>query len=474
MGTVKPIRFNAGDASGLDELAGAGRLINALVDKADCVRARPGVEAWADFPTPTDTSAITGMIPAFGGLVFTTAGENIFVWRTSGQVLDLSNGVSTRKLAGTARPSFALGRNMLIIANGAEPQKVDNGLASARLGGSPPDFSEVVITSRRVIGLAANDSGLIYWSDAGETALETYDTGNEFREAESRADPAIALRESKRELFVFGTETTQVFYPDEIETFTPTATIDVGCSARQSVVRYEDEFAWLDDKGRFVMSNGRQVTEESVISSPFITRTLEDLSTVSDCWSYRQRIGPHDLLVWTFPTDGRAFAFDMTTRLWAEFLGFTDGNYSPYLPTSYVYWPGYKLHLVGMPDGTIAKLSLDAHTDRGDVLKCTARTGFNDYGESRHKDPLVATFVFRRGEAASASSSVYVRWRDDLGGYCQPIKMPLGTAGETNDPAVEVRPAGQPYRQREYELEWTADEAFLMAKAYEEFEVRKL
>ncbi len=185
---AKPIPFTAGHASGLDELAGAGLLINAFVDEAETFRSRPGIGEWGDFPSShSSTDPVIGLW-AFGDhLIYVAESSdgtrNIYAW-SGGNVLNLSAGNPTYQLEGTLLPKFA-GRQILII-NGRRRAAKIAGLSSARLGGSPPNFSDVVFCAQRVIGAANDDSGVMYWSEPGLTGTETYDTTVEFREAEAR------------------------------------------------------------------------------------------------------------------------------------------------------------------------------------------------------------------------------------------------------------------------------------------------
>ncbi len=198
-------------------------------------------------------------------------------------------------------------------------------------------------------------------------------------------DRIVALREKAREVWALGSETLQIFAPDELETFAPAVTLDLGCAAQHGVIPYEEDFVWLDNLRRFVISNGRSLTKENILSSPYITATLEQFATVNDCWSFRQRIGSHDLLYWVFPTEGRAFAYDMLSKRWAECRGWEDGTWAPWKAQSYHYWSARNLHLVGLDDGSIGRLTFDAHDDMGDTIKWVARSGFNDHGTPRPK-----------------------------------------------------------------------------------------
>lgn len=405
-----------------------------------------------------------------GRLLYVTSDMSIFCWAGPGSVIDLSLGNPAAMVAGSGIPALAVGRNFALLTAGDVPQKVDRGLTSARLGGSPPKLRDIVYCAQRAVGAAADESGIIYWSGPGDTGLETWDVGVEFREAEAQPDALVAVREESRDLWAFGTRTLQVFSPDETETFAPTAGIPVGLLSRTSVIDYERVKGWLDDKRRIVICDGRVLEPDGVISSPFITSELEKFRTVSDCVGYRQRIGQYDCLVWSFAAEGRHFAYELGSHRWAEFRSYYGATWRPYLARSYCYWPEKNLHLVGLPNGQIARLSFDAHDDLGLPLKWVGRSGFSNRGVNRSKDPTEMSITMRRGEAADEDAGIEIRWRDNLGDFSQPIRKTFGTAGDY-DPVVRVRPAGTPYEQREWEVSSTAAEAVVLAEALEEYEV---
>lgn len=469
MSNVKDIPFNA-EQSGLDELAGATPFFtNALVDKANVVRARPGITAWGDFPVDApSTRPVTSMATFGDSLIYTTDDGRVFAW-TGGHVAQLSLGGGVDTIDGALRPvSASKGSTIFVLAAGGAPQKVTPGLVSDRLGGSPPNSNGVVIIARRIVFCAA-DTGVFFWSGVLDIDFEFYDTGIEFREAEARADNLVTLSAAARELYAFGEETVEAYMPDENETFSPVAAIEAGLGASRSVFRWHGLHAWLDDRRQFVLSDCHSFDENSIISSE-IQNQVDKLATVADTWGFRLKLGPHDLLTWVMPTEGRVFAYDQTTKGWSQWYGWTAGRLGPWAPTSFFFWRERGLHLVGLANGQIAQLSFSAYTDLGDPIFWRARTGFVDHGVSQRKAPLMAHFQFRRGEAQSEESAVDITWRDDLGGFQPALRQTLGTAGDV-EPTVEVCPVGASYRQREWQVSSTAEDAIAMTAARETFDV---
>lgn len=468
--SVKDIPFT-GEQSGLDELSGAAPYFtNALIDPANVIRARPGIVAWDDFPAaPPSFTAVT-MMGAFNGrLIYTTEGGDVFAYNPDDHsVVSLSLAGGNALVEGSLRPTFATSGTVMVIVAGGLPQKITTAFVSSKLGGSPPAATGVAILTRRIV-LSKLDSGEFDWSSPLETGAEVWDDTIEFAEAEARSDDLVTLSAATRELYAFGAETLECFSPDENMTFSPTSAIEVGCIAPRGVTRWHNLHAWLDDNKQIVLSDGHGFDDKSIISRD-IQNQLDGLTTVADAAAFRMKLGAHDCLVWMLPTEGRTFAYEMQTKTWSQWYGWTAGRLGPWTPTSFYYWKEQGLHLVGLADGTIARLSFSAYSDLGSPIKWRARSGFVDHGAGTQKAPLMVHMQFRRGGATTTESAVEVTWRDDLGAFVPALSFPLGIEGDT-EPTVEITPAGQSYRQRQWEVASTAADAIAMVRARETFDV---
>lgn len=461
------IPFAAGQASSVDPLQGGSPLFrNVLPAGGDAITARPGIRAWSGFVGSNGTNApVVAMEIVQGNLVYITDdGTSRRVWQATptGQI-ELST-VATGTVAGTLPPKIAVSRSAAVIAGGAQPQLVFPGFCD-RLPGDPPLALDACWIAQRMVLVAPDSTGTFFWSGTGDAGIGQWDQVFEYREAEAQPDALLACAATSRELFMFGERTTQVFVPDPDETFSATAAVlEAGISARRSVLLYEGVPCWLDDRARIVMSDARSLSAENVLSAP-IAKSIDDLSTISDAWAFRARIGNVDLLTWVFPTDGRAFAIDMLTKTWAECNGYGDGRWLPWRVYSHLYWRNRRVHLIGLADGTIGELSFDARTDMGTPINWVARTGALR-GPTR-RDVQRIQLIMRRGEATDPGSAVRLSWRDDGKDWVDPLVRTFGTSTDPN-PVINVAPAGAPHYTREYEVSSTAEEAFLLAEANEQ------
>ena len=471
MADATPLSFADGQASGIEELTGATPMsINMLVDAGGALITRPGLSAWEDWACPALNDAGAGAVigawvwqsPSGDRLVYVTADRRIWAMISANNRVALSDATAATQLDGALRPTFVSTKTRVVIAGGGVPQKWEGAGLSARLGGSPPAASHIVANSSRLVASAPTVGGFEFWSKTGDTpGHETWDTGLDFAEAEARPDVILATHENSNEVYAFGTETLQLFIPDGSTVYAPGRASNFGCKAAYSVIPLGDNgFALLaDEQGPvFAITGGRSVTP---ISIPSMTKTIKRFATLADCWGFRVQLEGWDLAVWTFPTEGRTLVFDSGTKQWSEWRGFDGTDWTEWAGQSHAYWAAKELHLVGMPDGTIAKLDPDSFQDAGVDLRGLVRTGFQ--GDDSLKTCERLALTLRRGEASDAEPLVSVSWRDGLGSFAQPLKIGLGLSG---DDAITVRKwALGTFRKRQWQMEFSANSRLVLASA---------
>lgn len=477
MSTEQPIPFSDGLASGLDELSGAGEAIfrNVIPDVAGGLHVRPGIRAISTFPAPPVASPIIGIYPWNQWVIYVTQDRQIWAWAGNGIVLALSSlSDATTMLDGNLPPIFTFDSTRVAIAGGGKPQQWQGTGLSVRLAPNAvmPDGSALSLThidyiAQRFVGMDFNLSGYFQWTDPGVGNHTTWPiVGAYFAEAEAFPDPNVAISaNAANELFTFGASTTQVFIPDPVTAFAAAVAVQVGLGAAYSLIPTDGPFAMLDDKHRFVFTDGRQVTP---ISTPQIASDIMAPGfVVSDMRGYRIVMGEWDLLLWVCPTMKRGFCYDRTTKKWVgEFLSIdANGEWQAWTPTAYVFWAAQNMHLVGMPNGTIAELTPLANDDLGSPLKAVSRTGFQNGGTFTRKLCNRVRLQFRGPMPANPNQVVELRYRDDLGGFKRAIQWTPG-----RQPVAEKYNLGI-YRQRQWEVEWSGGGAFVLTGATEAIEM---
>lgn len=466
MGEPAPIPFSQGEASGLSELSGAApALYNLLPDAAGALHVRPGIQAWADFGTAPAASPVIGIYPWRQWVLFVLENRSLYAWEAAGSILDLG-----ASLGGTGRPIWAYDSTRVVVTGGGAPIQWQGVGAASELApgeimpdGSPLAFTHIAYLSQRFLANCNNNSGTFQWTPPGPGSHNSWPVvGPYYAEAEASPDPLVALYANSNEAYLFGTETTQVYVPDASLVFAVQAAQNIGCSAPYSVINDDVDFCWIDNDQRIVQSNGRSF---EVISSPGMAKTIANLQTISDCWGARIKFQTWDLMVWNFPTEQFSLYYDKVTKKWGEFRSVdANGEWVGWLPTSYCYWQDEKRHLVGLSDGTIGELTMDATTDMGLSLRGFARTGFQDLGTFNRKTCQRVDFQLRRDAEVGATTTdprVEYRYRDALGEWSYADFLALGGSYQ---PVVTKWAKGQ-FRQRQHEISFTNASDFVLAGA---------
>lgn len=484
--TAAPIPFIPAQQSGWEELAGAAPLVmNVAVDGRGAVRKRPGISTYRDAPTTVvDSAGIDGLFATQAGNL---AGKlyAVAAAQTARPIYLLGSGGATSLsgtplgwLSGEERPVFAETEQLVVIAAGDVVQKVDrDSNLSERLGGSPPRASHIIANASKLLvndvdvdrtkvnfsspSAGTDITGHEEWNGAGESSFFT---------AESRPDPVAALGENTNEVFVFGTSTLQVYGPDAAPfIYTPANARESGLTAPYSVVKVDQQFAWLDHLRRFVLSDGRSL---DVISEP-IHSVLEAMEDVSDCFGYRVLTGHCDMLVWSFPSDGRTFAYQKGAG-WSQWSGWNAGNnnWSAMPVTAHHLRADTGENVVGTSEGKIGMYTFDAATDLGGRIVAYISTGFHNRGTDRLKHCREVRLAFRRGQDDVSPAPIgLLYWRDEPGEWGEPLEVSMGELGD-REIVVRFQSLGV-YRRRAWKFEFSDSTTFVLVSAEEEFTVEE-
>ena len=445
------VSFNKSESPSVEELAGGLPVqTNVIVDAAGAIRVRPGISAWSGFPSTIPNASPIRQIALWNGYVLYVTDDRKLWSVAAGAATALSDATVATQLDGGLRPVIVSTRTRAIVAGGGKPQKWEGAGLSARLGGSPPAMSHVTAISQRIVGNASDASGLIYCSDLGDTGAETWQTGLNFMEAETKQDPCIGLYANTNELVALGTETIQMFAPDPSITFSTSRTMEVGWGPAHSYIKLDEKFMGLDIMDRVIVSTGRAFEP---VSTPMIGKQLGQMTTVSDCWGMRYKFHNYDFGLLNFPTDGRCFVFETLSQNWGEWRSkdTVHGGLTGLAITASYYDAASRTTLVGLSTGQIAKLDPEATTDLGVPITSILTSTFEDHQTSRAKKCNAVFVSFRRGILADQTSAVIeLSYRDDTGPFGEPYRLDVGDGNDV-DPVVRIRTLGT-YRKRQWRI----------------------
>jgi len=524
-----PIPFAPSLETSSEPISGASsEAFNVILDARGVLRKRPGLAAYTGVApatsvdaagvlglylteskvahtsgTPTVSGTHPGVLYAVGATVNASggghnAGRNVY--RIAGGVATLvgTGAADEDRLATPAaiattrfpRPVFAETEALLVIAGGAEVGKVDirpelfsapNFSSNADyhemsfLGGCPPLASHVLGNSSRIL---ANDTQLdqtkLRYSDISQGIVDF--VGHEtwspspgsagFFTAEARPDSIVACAENTNDIFVFGRTSLQLFSPDTAVTFAPSITREVGCLAAYSPVKVDDRYVWLDHLTRIVISDGREWED---VGKP-VQATLDALSAPSECYGYRYTESFADCVVFRFETDEETLVLQpgIGWGRWALHDALTD-EFSMFPVVSHHLRQDGGLNVVGLADGTIRILSLDAGTDLGEAIVAYVRSGFLDRESPNRKRTTAVHLTLKREAELSRNVVCYLEWRDDLSDEWNEVAIELSVEDGNLDPVIPLYSLGV-YRRRQWRFRFPDEKGLFLVRATETFD----
>lgn len=148
--------------------------------------------------------------------------------------------------------------------------------------------------------------------------------------AESSTDNIVALGKSKGELWVFGSETVEIWYDAANVSGIPLSPrvglgMQIGCGAPDSVAAVNDLLVWLDNRGFVVQSSVSPFIRSN--NSGYDLNIVSDESMTTEILSYTRRDDAiamsyndrgHIMYQITFPTAKKTWVYDYTQKEWHE------------------------------------------------------------------------------------------------------------------------------------------------------------
>lgn len=185
------------------------------------------------------------------------------------------------------------------------------------------------------------DSALVYYSTSG-TSWDALD----FNTANVASDNLVACIGDHEELWLFGSESTEVWNLTG-DANVPLArrlgtSLSKGCKSAATVVQLDNTIYWLgcDRNGNsFVcMADGYN---PQIISTAAISTQIDSYETITDAFAFSHRVGIHEFYVLTFPTEQKTWVYDIASGNWHE-----RSSQITIDPTSADYDPIQKAHRV--------------------------------------------------------------------------------------------------------------------------------
>ena len=269
----------------------------------------------------------------------------------------------------------------------------------------------------------------------------------DFASAEGSPDGIVAVAVTHRELWVFGTDSVEVWYDAGTADF-PLARIsgafnDIGCVAPYSVAKLDNTLYWLgtDARGQGIVYKANGYTGARV-STHAIEYAIQSYGNISDAVAYTYQQDGHAFYVISFPTAGKTWCYDVATNLWHERAGFSNGQFTRHRSNCQCNFGG--TIIVGdYSDGRIYSFDLDVYADDDQVQKYLRSwraipPGQNNLNRTaQHSLQLDCESGVGLNTGQGSNPQVLLRWSDDGGHtWSNEHARSLGAIGATGQRVI--------------------------------------
>jgi hypothetical protein len=195
----------------------------------------------------------------------------------------------------------------------------------------------------------------------------------DFASAEGNPDNVVAIFVDHREVWVYGTNSAEVWYNAGTLDF-PLARIqgaynELGCAAPYSIAKMDNQIYWLgkDARGQGMVFRAAGYMGQR-ISTHAIEWQLQQYTDLSDATGYTYQQDGHSFYVLNFPSANTTWVFDVATGAWHERASFSNGQLNRHRGNSQMFFNGETV-IGDYQNGKIYKFDLDVYADDGVAQK---------------------------------------------------------------------------------------------------------
>lgn len=195
----------------------------------------------------------------------------------------------------------------------------------------------------------------------------------EFASAEGNPDNVVAVFVDHREVWVFGTNSTEVWYDAGLLDFPLTriqgAFNELGCAAPYSIAKMDNQVYWLgkDARGQGIVYRAAGYIGQRV-STHAIEWQMQEYADLTDAVGYTYQQDGHSFYVLNFPSANTTWVYDVATGAWHERASFADGNFNRHRANNQMFFNSTTV--VGdYQNGKIYAFDLNVYADDGEVQK---------------------------------------------------------------------------------------------------------
>ena len=247
----------------------------------------------------------------------------------------------------------------------------------------------------------------------------------DFASAEGNPDDVVAIFVDHREVWVYGTNSTEVWYNAGLLDFPLTriqgAYNELGCAAPYSIAKMDNQIYWLgkDARGQGMVYRAAGYMGQR-ISTHAIEWQMQEYSDLSDAVGYTYQQDGHSFYVLNFPTANTTWVFDVATGAWHERASFQNGQFNRHRGNCQMFYNSENV-IGDYQNGKIYKFDLETYSDDGQPQKWLRSwralpTGANNLARTvQHAMQLDCETGVGLNLGQGSNPQVMLRWSDDGG-----------------------------------------------------------
>ena len=247
----------------------------------------------------------------------------------------------------------------------------------------------------------------------------------DFASAEGSPDGLVGLIVDHREVWLFGTDSVEVWYDAGLADF-PLARIqgafnEIGCVAAFSIAKLDNGLFWLgtDARGQGIVYRANGYTGQRV-STHAIEYAIAQYGNLADAVAYTYQQEGHAFYVLSFPSANATWVYDVATQAWHERAGWDNGAFTRHRSNCQCNFGG-NIIVGDYENGNIYVFDLDVYADNSGIQKWLRSwraipTGQNNLKRSsQHNLQLDCEAGVGINSGQGSDPQVMLRWSDDGG-----------------------------------------------------------
>ena len=247
----------------------------------------------------------------------------------------------------------------------------------------------------------------------------------DFASAEGSPDGVVGIIADHRELWVFGTNSVEVWYNSGNADF-PFSRIqgafnELGCAAAYSIAKMDNGLFWLgkDARGQGIVYRANGYTGQR-ISTHAVEWQIQQYGDLSDAIGYTYQQDGHSFYVLIFPNANTTWVYDVATQAWHERAGFENGQFTRHRSNCQVFFNN-QVFVGDFENANVYVFDLDDYSDNGAIQKWlrswrALATGQNNLKRTTHHSlQLDCETGVGLNLGQGSDPQVMLRWSDDGG-----------------------------------------------------------